>query len=118
MPAFATVDAYLASLPEARRATTDALLPIIEAVLPGRGAVWHGHPVWSLGPKPGVSPVCHLKAYDAYVTFGLWRGRAVTDPSGRLAANAQEMASVRLRTPADVDAALFTDWLRQAVDLG
>lgn len=114
MAAHTTVDAYLAALPERQREITAALLPLVEAVLPGAGAVWHGHPVWSLGPKPGVTPVCFLKAYAGHVSFGLWRGRAVADPSGRLAPGSREMAAVKLRTPADVDPELFTDWLRQA----
>ncbi|MFG3696850.1 hypothetical protein ACGF5C_02855 [Micromonospora sp. NPDC047620] len=43
--------------------------------------------------------------------------REITDPSGRLVPGARQMAAVKLRTLADVDPALFTDWLRQAHDL-
>ncbi|SEG73614.1 hypothetical protein SAMN04489712_110132 [Thermomonospora echinospora] len=109
-----TVEEYLASLSEAQRQIADKLLPLIEQVLPGTGAMWHGHPVWSLGDKPGKSPVCLLKAYSSYVTFGLWRGQQVNDPSGRLEAGARTMATVKLRTPDDIDGDLFTDWLHQA----
>jgi hypothetical protein len=49
MAKFATVEDYLTSLPESQRQIADKLLPLIEQVLPGVGAVWHGHPVWSLG---------------------------------------------------------------------
>ena len=87
------------------------------AALPGAGAVWHGHPVWSLGPAPGKSPVCYLKAYAGHVAFGLWRGQEIDDPSGRLTAGARTMASVKLRTAADVDAELFADWLAWSRDL-
>ncbi|WFB10658.1 DUF1801 domain-containing protein [Streptomyces sp. LX-29] len=117
MAKFATVDAYLASLPTAQREIADALLPLIEEALPGTGAVWHGHPVWSLGGAPGKSPVCYLKGYSAYLTFGFWRGQEVEDASGRLGAGARAMAAVKLRTLADVDAGLFADWLRQAREL-
>ncbi|MFJ6216880.1 DUF1801 domain-containing protein [Streptomyces sp. NPDC092296] len=117
MPEFATVQDYCAALPAAQRELTDRLLPLIEAALPGAGAVWHGHPVWSLGAAPGKSPVCYLKAYAGHVTFGFWRGQEFTDPSGRLTANAREMASVKLRTPADLDAELFSGWLRLARSL-
>ena len=79
MPAFATVSDYLDSLPAAQREITDALLPLVEAALPGAGAVWHGHPVWSLGPAPGKSPVCYLKAYGGHVAFG-HADRAIVDP--------------------------------------
>ncbi|MER5333422.1 DUF1801 domain-containing protein [Micromonospora sp. NPDC002717] len=113
-----TVTDYLAGLDAPLREIGEKLLPVIEAALPGAtGAVWHGHPVWGLGDRPGRRPVCLVKAYAGYVTFGLWRGREITDPSGRLVPGARQMAAVKLRTLADVDPALFTDWLRQAHDL-
>ncbi|SFI24236.1 hypothetical protein SAMN05216275_102123 [Streptosporangium canum] len=40
MTKFATVPDYLASLPESQREITGELLPLIEAALPGTGAVW------------------------------------------------------------------------------
>ncbi|WP_242676375.1 DUF1801 domain-containing protein [Streptosporangium minutum] len=92
MAKFATVRDYLASLPESQREITGELLPLIEAALPGAGAVWQGHPVWSLGPAPGRTPVCYVKAYSAYVTFGFWRGQEIADPSGRLEPGARQMA--------------------------
>jgi hypothetical protein len=113
----ATVEDYVVALPEAQRRIADALLPLIEDVLPGTGAIWHGHPVWSLGPATGKSPVCLIKAYSAYVTFGFWRGKALADPSGRLQPGSREMASVKLRSPDEVDAEQFTAWLRQARSL-
>ncbi|WP_219419092.1 DUF1801 domain-containing protein [Pseudonocardia nigra] len=115
--AAATVQDHLSALPEAQRRITDTLLPLIDQALPGAGGVWHGHPVWSLGAAPGKSPVCYVKAYSAHVTFGFWKGRALSDPSGRLEGGAREMAAVKLRSPDDVDADLFADWLRQARDL-
>lgn len=49
------------------------------AVLPGVGAIWHGQPVWSMGTVPSKVPVCLLKAYPTYLTFGFWRaGRSPT----------------------------------------
>ncbi|MEV6209803.1 DUF1801 domain-containing protein [Kitasatospora sp. NPDC051914] len=117
MPAKATVQDYLSTLPAAQHEITDALLPLVEAALPGAGAVWHGHPVWSLGAAPGKNPVCYLKAYAGHVAFGFWRGQEIPDPSGRLAPGARTMASVKLRTAADIDPALFADWLAAAHDL-
>ncbi|GAA1443865.1 DUF1801 domain-containing protein [Nocardiopsis tropica] len=114
MAAHTTVADYTAALPDGLRATARALVAVVEEALPGAGALWHGHPTWSLGAKPGRSPVCYIKAYSSYVTLGLWRGRALADPSGRLEPGAGEMAQVRLRSPGDVDAALFSDWLSRA----
>ncbi|MFI6513939.1 DUF1801 domain-containing protein [Spirillospora sp. NPDC050679] len=113
----ATVAEYAAALPPEQRAVLDVLVPLIDAVLPGAGGVWHGHPVWSLGGAPGKAPVALVKAYGEHVTFGLWRGQAVADGSGRLEKGAREMAAVKLRGVDDIDAALFTGWLEQAAAL-
>ncbi len=117
MARFAAVEDYVAALPEPLREIGEKLLPLIEEVLPGAGAVWHGHPVWSLGPAPGKQPVSYIKAYSAHVTFGLWRGQEIDDPSGRLEPAARVMAAVKLRSVDDIDAELFIDWLRRARDL-
>ncbi|KJK57486.1 DUF1801 domain-containing protein [Saccharothrix sp. ST-888] len=114
-----SVEEYLAALAEPLREVGEKARAVVDEALPGvAGALWHGHPTWSLGAAPGRNPVCFVKAYSSYVTFGLWRGQAVADPSGRLEPGAREMASVKLRGLADIDAGLFADWLRQASELG
>lgn len=117
MTKFATVTDYVDSLPENQREITTLLLDVIEDALPGTGALWHGHPVWSLGPAPGKQPVCLVKAYPAHVTFGFWRGQEIDDPSGRLEPGSRGMAAVKLRSTDDVDAELFASWLRRAREL-
>jgi hypothetical protein len=113
MATVSTVDEYVQSMAEPLQPVARNLRNVIDAVLPDAAAVWHGHPVWSLGPTPGKSPVCLLKAYQSYVSFGFWRGREMEDPSGRMEV-AKGMAHVKLRTPDDIDELLFTDWLQQA----
>ncbi|MBM7774919.1 hypothetical protein JOD54_005123 [Actinokineospora baliensis] len=112
-----TVAEYNATLSAEHQEIAGALAELIETVVPGTGAVWHGHPVWSLGAAPGKQPVCLVKAYTKYVTFGLWRGQEVTDPSGRLVAGAQGMASVKIAAVDEIDEAQFADWLRQVKEL-
>lgn len=110
-----SVEDYLAGLETPLREIAEATRPVIDGALAdATGVMWHGHPVWGLGAAPGRRPICLLKAYNSYVTFGLWLGQEITDRSGRLTPGARKMASVRLSSAADVDAALFTDWLRQA----
>ncbi|MEV4411346.1 DUF1801 domain-containing protein [Catellatospora sp. NPDC049609] len=112
------IDEYLAGLDQPLAAVAARMRDVIEAALPTTtGVVYHGHPVWGLGEQPGRNPICLVKAYRSYVTFGLWRGQDVPDPSGRLIAGARRMASVKLAGLADVDAALFTTWLHAALDL-
>jgi hypothetical protein len=108
-----TIEEYLAKQPDVLRAIGEAMVKLIGTVLPGTGAMWQGHPVWSLGAKPGQDPVCLIKAYSSYVTFGIWKGREIRDGSGRLD-TAKGMPHVKLRTADDIDTELFTDWLRQA----
>ena len=116
MTKYATVDEYVAAQPEALRAIAEKLIPVIEAVLPGAGAMWHGHPVWSLGAAPGRNAVCLVKAYPSYLTFGIWQGRQITDASGRLDISGG-MPHVKLRTVEDIDPQLFTEWLQQGRNL-
>lgn len=113
MAKFSSVEDYLAGQAEPLAAVGLAVQPVIDAVLPGAGALWQGHPVWSLGGAPGKNPVCLLKTYSSYVTFGFWRGREIVDGSGRMDTTGG-MAHVKLRTVADIDVGLFTDWLTQA----
>ncbi len=113
----ATLPGYVAALPESQRPTVEKLLSVVESVLPGAGAIWHGHPVWGLGAAPGKSPVCLVKPYASYVTFALWRGQEFIDSSGRLEPGSKTMAGVKLRSVDDIDVNLFSDWLRQALAL-
>ena len=104
-----TVDDYIEALPEPLRSAAAEARGVIDAEL-GEGVIWHGHPVWMMGK----TPVALLKAYTTFVTFGLFQGQLVEDPSGRLQPAARRMASVRLRAAADVDEALFAGWIRDA----
>ncbi|MFD2764021.1 DUF1801 domain-containing protein [Micromonospora eburnea] len=109
---------YLAGLDVPLREVGEKIRTVVDAALPeATAAVWHGHPVWGLGDQPGRTPVCLVKAYSSYVTFGLWRGQDVDDASGRLVPGARRMASVKLRTLDEIDPDLFTGWLRQAYAL-
>ncbi|WP_027342140.1 DUF1801 domain-containing protein [Hamadaea tsunoensis] len=116
MAKFGTIDEYVAAQPENLRAVAEKMVTLIDAALPGTGALWQGHPVWSLGAAPGKQPVCLIKAYASYVTFGLWRGRELDDPDGRIDTKGG-MAHVKLRDLAEIDAELFTRWVRQSADL-
>jgi hypothetical protein len=109
------VDAYVEGLASPQREIAAAARVIIDAQLPDIGAaVWHGHPVWSAGARPGERPVCLLKAYTRHVTLAFWNGTRIDDPSGRLEPGSRDMASVKLSSLDDVDADVFAGWLRQA----
>ena len=111
MHRFRTIEEYVSALPQPLCDVGHAVLPVVAAELPeATGALWHGHPTWRVGKQP----VCQLKAYTRHLTFALWGGTAVEDPSGRLKpADGQELATVKLRAVEDVDPELFASWLRQ-----
>ena len=111
MVKYATVDEYIAALPEPLRAVATHARQAIDVNLDGAdSAIRWAHPTWSLGK----TPVCYLKAASKHVTFGFWDGASIDDPSGRLESSGEVMAHVKLRTEADVDAKLFANWLKQA----
>ncbi|MEV0424990.1 DUF1801 domain-containing protein [Micromonospora sp. NPDC050495] len=112
------VTTYLAGLETPLREAGEKLRTVIDVALPAAtAAMWHGHPVWGLGDRPGQTPICLVKAYASYLTFGLWHGQDVVDDTSRLAPGARRMASVKLRAVDDIDPELFTSWLRQAYGL-
>lgn len=116
--ATANITDYLAGLDAPLREIGEKLRPVIDAALPdAHSAVFHGHPVWSLTEKTGKNPICLVKAYKNYVTFGFWRGRELDDQSGRLVAGARQMAGVKLHSLEDIDADQFTNLLAQAWSL-
>jgi hypothetical protein len=114
MGKFATVDEYIAAIPEPLRGVAIAARRAIDAGLPeAEAAIRWAHPTWSLGKRP----VCYLKSASAHITFGFWRGASIDDPSDRLKTSGQVMAHVKLRTTDDVDPDLLTHWLRHAREL-
>src|SRR5882757_11438767 len=105
-----TVAEYVDTVPESLRAVAAQLTAIIDAGLPhATSRVYHGHPVWL-----DATPVAGYKAYSKHVTFMLWAGQDIDDPTGRLqATGSQLMASVRLTSVDDVDKDTFAAWLAQ-----
>ncbi|WP_020521799.1 DUF1801 domain-containing protein [Catelliglobosispora koreensis] len=113
-----TIAEYIAQQPEPLREIADKLRQLIDGLFSdGSSALFQGHPVWGRGEKPGRDPICYLKAYPKYVTFGFWHGQEIADSSGRLEPGSRAMASVKLRGLDDIDTALFTAWLTQASDI-
>ncbi len=105
------MDAYLDGLSADLRPIGDRLRALLDAGLSrATGQLWHGHPVWLIGK----TPVAGFKAYSSYVTFMIWRGQQVDDPSGRLEAASRTMSAVKLRSVDEIDEALFAGWLKQA----
>ncbi|OKJ40094.1 DUF1801 domain-containing protein [Streptomyces sp. CB01580] len=119
MGKFAPVEEYVAGLATGPfRDIVEKLIPLIDAALPdANSAVYHQAPTWSAGEAPGKGPVCYVRAYSKYVTFGFWRGQELDDPSGRLQPGARIMGQAKLASVDEIDEKLFADWLKQAGEL-
>jgi hypothetical protein len=103
-----TIDDYLSANPH--RETGEVLRALLDASLRhATGRVYHGHPIWLVDN----TMVAGFKTYPKHVTFMLWQGQDITDPTGRLQPGARRMASVKLASVADVDEVAFAAWLTQ-----
>ncbi len=104
------IDDYLDSLAEPARGIAAQLRSLVDAALPDADAkLWHGHPVWMAGRKP----LAGFKAYTAHVTFMIWHGRPIAGDTARLESG-PHMATVKVRTAADIDPTAFAGWIRAA----
>ena len=114
MAKHATVDEYIAAIPEPLREVAAKARAVIDAELrDASSAIKWSHPTWSIGK----APIFYLKTASRHVTFGFWRGASIDDPSGRLETSGEVMAHAKLHDLDDVDRDLFADWLRQAREL-
>lgn len=52
-----------------------------------------------------------------HVTFGLYSGRELIDPEGLLEGGGKQMAHVKFKKQEDIRTYLFTDWLKEAIEL-
>ena len=114
MAKHATIDEYIAAIPEPLREVAERAREVVDAELEGAtSTIRWSHPTWSIGK----APVCYLRTASRHLTFGFWRGASIDDRSGCLETSGEVMAHAKLREPGDVDRALFADWLRQAREL-
>jgi len=87
------------------------LATVLDSSLPhAQGTLWHGHPVW----KEGATPVAGFKTFPKHVTFMIWQGQTIEDPSGLLSpTGSAAMASVKFAAADEIDEALIAGWLAQ-----
>jgi hypothetical protein len=106
------VDRYFATLPPTLAEPARATRAIVDDALADATCtvLWQA-PTWLLGREP----VCFLRAVDGeHLLLGFWHAGSIDDPSGRIRAHGSIMGHAEVRSAADVDAALFAHWLRQA----
>jgi uncharacterized protein YdhG (YjbR/CyaY superfamily) len=63
----ATVDEYIAAIPEPLREVAERAREVVDAELEGAtSAIRWAHPTWSIGK----APVCYLRTASRHITFG------------------------------------------------
>jgi hypothetical protein len=62
-------------------------------------------------------PFAYIKAFKNSVNFGFWRGVELNDPKGLLQGSGDKMRHVKLTSTDDIDAAAFSDFVNQAMQL-
>ena len=111
MKAYATFDLYLADQPPKNRAVIRALRAFVARVAPklDESVKW-GNGCWVLG----TAPVAYVYSAPDHVQFGFFRGASLVDPERLLQGKGAYVRHVKVRQPADIDAAAFSALLRQA----
>ncbi|MDP2307920.1 MAG: DUF1801 domain-containing protein [Pseudomonadota bacterium] len=110
--AVTTLDAYFAAAPDWRGDVMRALHGLVLESAPGAAsAIKWAQPVYSLG-----GPMIFIKFAGKHVTFGFWRGAALTDPDGLLEGDGVRMKHLKLRS-AELPRAQLQAWIHEAVRL-
>jgi len=66
---------------------------------------------WSRPVFGAGKDFAYLKAAKSHVTFGLVNAEKLHDPHNRLEGTGKDMRHVKLRSMADIDPALFKEWI-------
>jgi len=86
-----TIDDYISGLPAWQASAAQALRADILAAGEVVEAMKWGHPVFEAG-----GPVCLIKAFPRWITFGFWRGVELKDLDARLGGDNPKMAFIKL----------------------
>lgn len=109
----ATVEQYVTGHKGWQREVLTTLRGIIQAAAPDvEESIMWSQPVFSMN-----GPVCFIKAYKDYITFGFWRGTEISDSEGLLSGDLTMMRTMTLRSAKDVRRETFEDMVKQAIRL-
>jgi hypothetical protein len=132
MKQYDSFDDYLDDQPPKNRTIIRALRRLVKRVQPGlEESVKWGNGCWVKEKAPkekvpkgkapkgkapkGKVPVAYVYSAPDHVQFGFVRGSSLKDPRGLLTGDGQYVRHVKVRKTSDIDEAVFTDFLRQAV---
>jgi hypothetical protein len=108
-----TVEEYIRALSGWQASAVRSICNIVRATAPkAKESIKWAQPVYEQ-----EGPVCYLKAFNACVNFGFWRGAELSDPKRLLRGEGDKMRHVKLSSERDVDPKAFAAFVKQAVEL-
>lgn len=108
-----TVDSYIAGLEDWQAEIVSGVRQILNEAAPDADeAIKWAQPVYSSN-----GPFAYIKAFKNSVNFGFWRGVELNDPKGLLQGSGDKMRHVKITSTDDIDAAAFSDFVNQAMQL-
>jgi hypothetical protein len=108
-----TVDGYIQSLDGWKADVVTEVRRIVRATAPeARESIKWAQPVYESN-----GPFAYVKAFKNSVNFGFWRGIELEDSQGLLQGTGDKMRHLRLMGVDDIQAEVFSDFVRQAVRL-
>jgi hypothetical protein len=114
MDAVTDIDEYVAAhLDEGQAAIVKALRAFMALHAPGaREVISRGSPAWK-----GRQLIAIVSRSKTHITLAFARGAEFSDPQRRLEGVGKTTRHLKLKNPADVDEALLSGYVRQAVQL-
>jgi hypothetical protein len=108
-----TVENYIAELEDWQAEIASEVRQIILKAAPeAEESIKWAQPVYELN-----GPFAYIKAFKNSVNFGFWRGVDIQDPDGLLQGTGEKMRHFKLANLDDVNAAVFSDYVQQAIKL-
>jgi len=111
MKKYASFDLWADDQASEFQRTISLLRKLVKATVPSLAeSVKWGNGVW----LRETQPIAYLYAGQDHLQFGFFRGSALRDPKKLLIGKGAYVRHVKIRKPADIDAATLARWLRQA----
>ena len=108
-----TVDRYIEGLEKSKGEIVTKVRQIILDASPNiKESIKWAQPVYESN-----GPFAYIKALKNDVNFGFWRGIDIVDPKEILQGSGEKMRHIKLKNFTDIDENLFSDFVRQAIEL-
>lgn len=105
----ASVDEFVARLPQSKRDVVNALREIVRDAVPGVAETIR----WGMPVFARKKLICYASTKHDYVRFGFYARVELDDPDQRIAGS---LAYVKLNEPKDIERSLLHSWIQQVVE--